>query len=583
MKTETPLWHQSTLDIPLNDLRQELGEAKWNSTFAHSHLYHAATLFHPEDSEPHDDQTGDSYRHTSDRNAANSATGSAANSIASNIGAQDTSGASSSNTSNRHCFVLAVPNTFIRNKILTRHIADLQRVIARHIHQSEENINLEVRVADERVEGECLEAVTESTEFRESAREASFAVASFDPALLSDIDLAVREQFPSNGEVGNGQMARTTAQTASRSTSSSWGEPRTSPPHTDPRFTFDNFVSGSTNRFAYQATLAVAETPGTAYNPLFIFGNVGLGKTHLLQASAHFVKTHYPEKTMRYMATETFLNDFLMAIRNKQSEQFRQRYRKLDVLILDDIQILEGKEALQEELFHTFNHMYDQNKQLIFSSDRPPDALLTLQDRLRSRFKSGLLTDIQPPSIEVRLAILEQNVEQHNARRDRNTQPPIVIPEDALMFIAENFTENIRELEGALTKVIAHAQLLRIPPSYDSAKEILGDLIGHNNSANLTAHDIIQIATNFFSLPKEELLGPCRTKDLVTARHITMYALREHTDLSLPIIGGLFDGRDHTSVLHAVNKITEKMKTDNSIHSQVLRLTNHITRGKVPA
>ena len=433
----------------------------------------------------------------------------------------------------------------------------------------------------ERVEGECLEAVTEGTEFRESAREASFAVASFDPALLSDIDLAVREQFPSNGEVGNGQMA--TAQTASRSTSSSWGEPRTSPPHTDPRFTFDNFVSGSTNRFAYQATLAVAETPGTAYNPLFIFGNVGLGKTHLLQASAHFVKTHYPEKTMRYMATETFLNDFLMAIRNKQSEQFRQRYRKLDVLILDDIQILEGKEALQEELFHTFNHMYDQNKQLIFSSDRPPDALLTLQDRLRSRFKSGLLTDIQPPSIEVRLAILEQNVEQHNARRDRNTQPPIVIPEDALMFIAENFTENIRELEGALTKVIAHAQLLRIPPSYDSAKEILGDLIGHNNSANLTAHDIIQIATNFFSLPKEELLGPCRTKDLVTARHITMYALREHTDLSLPIIGGLFDGRDHTSVLHAVNKITEKMKTDNSIHSQVLRLTNHITRGKVPA
>ena len=171
-------------------------------------------------------------------------------------------------------------------------------------------------------------------------------------------------------------------------------------------------------------------------------------------------------------------------------------------------------------------------------------------------------------------------MEHHNARRDRNTQPPIVIPENALMFIAENFTDNIRELEGALTKVIAHAQLLRIPPSYESAKEILGDLINHNSSEKLTAHDIIHLATDFFSVPQEELLGPCRTKDLVMARHITMYALREHTDLSLPTIGGLFDGRDHTSVLHAVNKITEKMQTDNTIHSQVLKLTNQITKGK---
>lgn len=527
MKTETPHWQQSALDIPLHDLRQELGEAKWNSTFAHSHLYHAESL----DSETDND---------------------------------------------RHCFVLTVPNTVIRDKILNRHFFNLQQLIARHIRQSEENIALEVRVADASANGQA----PRNQELRSAA---SGETAGFKtPTRLSDIDLPAREEFSRQAEISNGLIAsRRAADVSVRPLSGSWSESHLAPPRTHTRFTFDNFVIGGTNRFAYQAALAVAETPGTAYNPLFIFGNVGLGKTHLLQATSHFVKTHYPEKTVRYMATETFLNDFLTAIRNKQSEQFRQRYRKLDVLILDDIQILEGKEALQEELFHTFNHMYDQNKQLIFSSDRTPDALLTLQNRLRSRFKSGLLTDIQPPSIEVRLAILEQNVEQHNSRRDRNTQPPIVIPENALMFIAENFAENIRELEGALTKVIAHAQLLRIPPSLESAEEILGDLIGHNKSEKLTAHDIIHLATEFFSLPKEELLGPRRTKDLVTARHITMYALREHTDLSLPIIGDLFDGRDHTSVLHAVNKITEKMQSDNGIHSQVLRLTNQITKGEI--
>ena len=528
MKTEVPHWQQTELDIPLDDLRQELGEAKWNSTFAHSHLFHTEPLLaseYPGSAESDISDTG--------------------------ICAQPS-------------FVLAVPNTAIRDKIVKRHIVDLQRLIARHIQQPEERIDLEVRVAE--------------------LPHAELPQDDLGTTGLANTDLISQEH--GTAKISNGALPSEASALHQTAFQDSWGElrtapPSTGPPRTDPRFTFENFVSGSTNRFAYQAALAVAETPGTAYNPLFIFGNVGLGKTHLLQATAYFVKTHYPDKTVRYMATETFLNDFLMSLRNKQSEQFRQRYRKLDVLILDDIQILEGKEAMQEELFHTFNHMYDQNKQLIFSSDRPPDALLTLQDRLRSRFKSGLLTDIQPPSIEVRLAILEQSVEHHNARRDRNTQPPLVIPENALMFIAENFIDNIRELEGALTKVIAHAQLLRIPPSYESAKEILGDLINHNSSEKLTASDIINLATEFFSVPQEDLLGPCRTKDLVTARHITMYALREHTDLSLPTIGGLFDGRDHTSVLHAVNKITEKMQTDNTTHSQVLKLTNQITKGKV--
>ena len=530
MKTEIPLWQQTEFDIPLDDLRQELGEAKWNSTFAHSHLFHSEPPFPAEYS---DAAESDDFE----------------------------SGALDTDVCREHSFVLAVPNSAIRDKILKRHIVDLQRLIARHTKQAEEHIHLEVQVAELPQNGLAEDSAIRISAAQESVGlddSAGFNSENLDPSRLADIDFP--GDFPSR-----------------------WNQPRPEtarPEPTDPRFTFDNFVSGGTNRFAYQAALAVAETPGTAYNPLFIFGNVGLGKTHLLQAIAYFVKTHYPHKTLRYMATEAFLNDFLMSIRNKQSEQFRQRYRKLDVLILDDIQILEGKEAMQEELFHTFNHMYDQNKQLVFSSDRPPDALLTLQDRLRSRFKSGLLTDIQPPSIEVRLAILEQSVEHHNARRDRSTQPPVIIPENALMFIAENFTDNIRELEGALTKVIAHAQLLRIPPSYESAQEILGDLISHNSTEKLTAGDIIDLAIDFFSLPKEELLGPCRTKDLVTARHITMYALREHTDLSLPTIGSLFDGRDHTSVLHAVNKITEKMQTDNNIHSQVLQLTNQITKGK---
>ena len=536
MKTEIPLWQQTEFDIPLDDLRQELGEAKWNSTFAHSHLFLSEPLFPPEYSDATESHDFESEA----------------------LGAD---------VCYEHSFVLAVPNSAIRDKILKRHIVDLQRLIARHTKQPEEHIHLEVHVTELPQNSLAEDSAIKISASQESASldvrmdnsmNAGLNSENLDPSRLADIDLP--------GDF-----------------SSRWDQPRPEtarPEPTDPRFTFDNFVSGGTNRFAYQAALAVAETPGTAYNPLFIFGNVGLGKTHLLQAIAYFVKTHYPHKTLRYMATEAFLNDFLMSIRNKQSEQFRQRYRKLDVLILDDIQILEGKEAMQEELFHTFNHMYDQNKQLVFSSDRPPDALLTLQDRLRSRFKSGLLTDIQPPPIEVRLTILEQSVEHHNARRDSSTQPPVIIPENALMFIAENFTDNIRELEGALTKVIAHAQLLRIPPSYESAKEILGDLISHSSTEKLTASDIIDLATDFFSLPKEELLGPCRTKDLVTARHITMYALREHTDLSLPTIGSLFDGRDHTSVLHAVNKITEKMQTDNNIHSQVLKLTNQITNGR---
>ena len=540
MKTETPLWQQTEFDIPLDDLRQELGEAKWNSTFAHSHLFHSEPPFPP------------GYSDATEPDAFES-------------------GALDADICSEHSFVLAVPNSAIRDKILKRHIVDLQRLIARHTKQPEEHIHLEVQVAELPQNGLAEESAIRISANQESvgmdnSMNTSLNPENLDPSRLADIDFS--GNFPSRWNQPRHETAHPEIA-------------RPEPARTDPRFTFDNFVSGSTNRFAYQAALAVAETPGTAYNPLFIFGNVGLGKTHLLQAIAYFVKTHYPHKTLRYMATEAFLNDFLMSIRNKQSEQFRQRYRKLDVLILDDIQILEGKEAMQEELFHTFNHMYDQNKQLVFSSDRPPDALLTLQDRLRSRFKSGLLTDIQPPSIEVRLAILEQSVEHHNARRDRSTQPPIIIPENALMFIAENFIDNIRELEGALTKVIAHAQLLRIPPSYESAKEILGDLISHSSTEKLAAGDIIDLATDFFALPKEELLGPCRTKDLVTARHITMYALREHTDLSLPTIGSLFDGRDHTSVLHAVNKIAEKMQTDNNIHSQVLQLTNQITKGKV--
>lgn len=336
----------------------------------------------------------------------------------------------------------------------------------------------------------------------------------------------------------------------------------------EPRYTFEAFVIGSSNRFAHAAALSVAEQPGRSYNPLFIHGHAGLGKTHLLQAIAHYVRNVYPRYTVRYVTTENFLNQFVDAIRTNTPNDFKRRYREIDVLLLDDIQFIEGREGLQEELFHTFNHLHDTNRQVVLSSDRPPDAMSTLEDRLRSRFKMGLITDIQPPDFETRLAIVRKKAE-----RETTWIPPVV-----LEFIATHVKDNIRELEGALTRVSAYASLTKEVLSAELAEQVLGDLIGDTQPRMITPKLILDATSTMFDYPIEEIIGRSRRKPLVTSRQIAMYVFRELTDLSFPAIAREFGGRDHTTVIHAVDKISALMKERREIYDQVTELMQ-IVRG----
>lgn len=335
---------------------------------------------------------------------------------------------------------------------------------------------------------------------------------------------------------------------------------------TNERYTFESFVTGTSNRFAHAAALSVAERPSRSYNPLFIHGDAGLGKTHLLQAIGSYVHDNYPDFTTRYVSTEAFLNEFVEAIRTNNRAEFKRRYREVDVLLVDDIQFLEGKEGLQEEFFHTFNTLYQANKQIVLSSDRPPDAISTLEDRLRSRFKMGLITDIQPPDLETRLAILRKKAE-------RETQP---VPADVLEYIASNVKDNIRELEGALIRVCAFANLNDLPLSVDIATEILRDLVSTRQPRPITPDLIIDTTAEMFGFTKEEIIGQRRHRPLVTARQIAMYVFRELTDLSYPAIAREFGGRDHTTVIHAVDKISALMKDRRQIYDQVTELTQAI-------
>ena len=346
----------------------------------------------------------------------------------------------------------------------------------------------------------------------------------------------------------------------------------TAPPAASPtnqRYTFESFVTGTSNRFAHAAALSVAERPSRSYNPLFIHGDAGLGKTHLLQAIGSYVHDNYPDFTTRYVSTEAFLNEFVEAIRTNNRAEFKRRYREVDVLLVDDIQFLEGKEGLQEEFFHTFNTLYQANKQIVLSSDRPPDAISTLEDRLRSRFKMGLITDIQPPDLETRLAILRKKAE-------RETQP---VPADVLEYIASNVKDNIRELEGALIRVAAFANLNDLPLSVDVATEILHDLVSTRQPRPITPDLIIDTTAEMFGFTKEEIIGQRRHRPLVTARQIAMYVFRELTDLSYPAIAREFGGRDHTTVIHAVDKIGALMKDRRQIYDQVTELTQAIRNG----
>lgn len=332
------------------------------------------------------------------------------------------------------------------------------------------------------------------------------------------------------------------------------------------RYTFDDFVTGTGNRFAHAAALAVAETPAKSYNPLFIYGDAGLGKTHLLRAIESYVHTHYPHFSVRYVSTETFLNEFVDAIRQNTTIQFKRNYREIDVLLVDDIQFVEGKEGLQEEFFHTFNQLHQANRQIVLTSDRPPDSIPTLEDRLRSRFKMGLITDIQPPDIETRLAILHKKAEASTGE----------VPPDALMFIAERVTDNIRELEGALIRVTAYANLTGEKLSVDLCQRVLGDLLTTNKPRQITPTIILNETSDMFGFPVEDIIGASRRRPLVTSRQVAMYVFREATDLSYPAIAREFGGRDHTTVIHAVDKIGKLMAERREIYDQVTELTNRI-------
>jgi len=334
----------------------------------------------------------------------------------------------------------------------------------------------------------------------------------------------------------------------------------------NPKYTFDTFVVGQSNRFAHAACLAVAELPAKAYNPLFIYGGVGLGKTHLMHAIGHYVLQHNPGAKVVYLSSEKFTNEFITAIQYNRTEDFRNKYRKVDVLLIDDIQFLAGKERIQEEFFHTFNALHEENKQIVISSDRPPREIPTLEDRLRSRFEWGLITDIHPPDLETRIAILRKKVKAEN----------LDIPDDVLLYIANQIDSNIRELEGALLRVVAYSAAHQRDIDLPLAVEALRDIVSPSKPRKITIADIQKVVGAHFGLRLEDLIGKKRTKNVAYPRQIAMYLARELTDASLPKIGSEFGGRDHTTVIHAHEKISRELQTNPELQALIQQLTEQL-------
>jgi chromosomal replication initiator protein len=339
----------------------------------------------------------------------------------------------------------------------------------------------------------------------------------------------------------------------------------------NPKYTFDLFVIGSSNRFAHAAALAVAEAPAQAYNPLFIYGGTGLGKTHLLQAIAAYTGEHTPDLAARYVTSETFMNDFINSLRDKRIEGFKHRYRHYDVLLIDDIQFFESKERIQEEFFHTFNALYEAGRQIVISSDRPPRDIATLEARLRSRFEWGLITDIQPPDLETRIAILRKRVKTDGIH---------VSDPQVLSFIASRISTNIRELEGALTRVVAFSSLTGRPMNVDLAQEVLKDVFPQGEAPEISVERIQEEVIERFGISMQELTGDRRSQSIVYPRQVAMYLCRELTDSSLPKIGKKFGGRDHTTVIHATSKIAKLIQEDRSVYNLVQELTARIKQAR---
>ncbi|MFW2491887.1 chromosomal replication initiator protein DnaA [Clostridium chromiireducens] len=336
----------------------------------------------------------------------------------------------------------------------------------------------------------------------------------------------------------------------------------------NPKYTFNSFVIGNSNRFAHAASLAVAESPAKAYNPLFIYGGVGLGKTHLMHAIGHYVLDGNPNAKVVYVSSEKFTNELINAIKDDKNEEFRNKYRNVDILLIDDIQFIAGKERTQEEFFHTFNALHDANKQIILSSDRPPKEIPTLEDRLRSRFEWGLIADIQVPDFETRMAILKKKADVENLN----------VANEVMGYIATKIKSNIRELEGALIRIIAYSSLTNREVTVDLASEALKDIISKKQGKHVTIDSIQDVVSSYFNLRVEDLKSQRRTRNVAYPRQIAMYLSRKLTDMSLPKIGEEFGGRDHTTVIHAYEKISENLKTDDSLQHTVNDITKKLTQ-----
>ena len=412
----------------------------------------------------------------------------------------------------------------------------------------------------ERIESRYLPLVrTALTESGRDDLDVSFAVREADSSSTPPIDLVERE---ATGGVGMQDLS-IQDQADTPPLSSDHGSDGAV---LNQRYTFDAFVTGSSNQFAHAAAQRVAETPARSYNPLFIYGDAGLGKIHLLQGIGNYVLENYPTYRVRYVTSERFVNEFVDSIRRGTNDAFKRRYRDIDVLLVDDIQFLEGKEQTVEEFFHTFNHLHQANRQVVLSSDRPPDDIKNIEERLRSRFKMGLLTDIKPPELETRLAILRKKAESE----------PVHVPDDVLEYIASRITDNIRGLEGALIRVSAYANLTNQPLDVDRAAQILSDLITERQPRPITPASILEAASELFGIEIDEIIGKSRRRPLVNARQVAMYVMREITDLSYPNIAREFGDRDHTTVIHAVDKIGNLMKERQQIYDQVTELNQMI-------
>lgn len=443
--------------------------------------------------------------------------------------------------------LLSVPSSFVQNEI-ERHLrAPITDALSRRLGQQ---IQLGVRIAppDDDTD-ETL--IPQAEPFGQPE------------APLPDDDAIDIDEADENGEVTD-------------SAQQSWPNYFTERPHpTDPavaggtslnrRYTFDTFVIGASNRFAHAAALAIAEAPARAYNPLFIWGESGLGKTHLLHAAGNYAQRLFPGMRVKYVSTEEFTNDFINSLRDDRKVAFKRSYRDVDVLLVDDIQFIEGKEGIQEEFFHTFNTLHNANKQIVISSDRPPKQLATLEDRLRTRFEWGLITDVQPPELETRIAILRKKAQMER----------LAVPDDVLELIASSIERNIRELEGALIRVTAFASLNKTPIDKALAEIVLRDLIADASTMQISAATIMAATAEYFDTTVEELRGPGKTRALAQSRQIAMYLCRELTDLSLPKIGQAF-GRDHTTVMYAQRKILSEMAERREVFDHVKELTTRI-------